>query len=406
MWVNTITSPRSVLRQIYGWLPSRFQRSLLRAASNFQITGEKKIFVCKKYIQLTVDNVDNILARHKSYLTIRKIIEENSEVTKPAIHLKTQDLEAVKPLVAKAQTVILEIENKTFSFRNNHLLDDEMNVIDECGMRFERMPIYRKLLSSRVVNISGTVAYLSNVEPTNYYHWMCRTLPLLRLYQTYFDLNEIDCFYIGQFPLANFHTASLERAGIAPEKILQKACTADKIIAAFTSRTSFCGAAPVLKENYRFIKSLFQTDIEMGQLAQKKRIYVTRGNVKRRKVLNEDQVIQLLEQYGFETVSMDGKSLQEQISLFANAEAIVAPHGAALTNLLFIQPGTKVIELFPYGYVNNCFYALANYANACYFYLQGEPIEQINAKPTNIDEHQLDLEIEVNKLRQICHIAF
>ncbi len=149
----------------------------------------------------------------------------------------------------------------------------------------------------------------------------------------------------------------------------------------------------------------------MGQSVPMKRIYVTRGNVKRRKVINEEQVVQSLEKYGFTTVSMDGKSLREQIQIFASAEAIVAPHGAALTNLLFIQPGTKVIELFPYGYVNNCFYALANYAKACYFYLQGEQInqpnfKQLSLKRSNIDEHHLDLKIDIDKFEQICRIAF
>lgn len=411
MWASIVTAQRGILRQLYGLLPRDFQRLLLRTVSAFKIKGNPKIFVCKKYIQLTVDNVDNILTRHKNYTAIQKIIEENSEATEPATHLDTQNLEAVNPLVAKAETVILEIANKNFSFRDNHLFDDEMNVLDECGMKFERMPIYRKLLSPQIVNVAGTVAYLSNVEPTNYYHWMCRTLPLIRLYKMFFDLKEIDFFYIGQFPLANFHRESLERAGIGAEKMLQKACTADRIIAAFSSRTQYFGAAPVLKENYCFTKSLFQPDIQMGQSVPMKRIYVTRGNVKRRKVINEEQVVQSLEKYGFTTVSMDGKSLREQIQIFASAEAIVAPHGAALTNLLFIQPGTKVIELFPYGYVNNCFYALANYAKACYFYLQGEQInqpnfKQLSLKRSNIDEHHLDLKIDIDKFEQICRIAF
>ena len=46
---------------------------------------------------------------------------------------------------------------------------------------------------------------------------------------------------------------------------------------------------------------------------------------------------------------MDGMSVSEQAQLFANAEAVVGVHGAALTNLVFAAPGTRVVEIFPPG---------------------------------------------------------
>jgi len=93
----------------------------------------------------------------------------------------------------------------------------------------------------------------------------------------------------------------------------------------------------------------------------------------------------LLEKYGFQAVSMDNKTVQQQADLFSSAEAIVALHGAALTNLLFAKPGVKVIELASYGYVNNCFYTMASYAEADYLYLQGEKIEQNTNDLRNLD---------------------
>ena len=52
-------------------------------------------------------------------------------------------------------------------------------------------------------------------------------------------------------------------------------------------------------------------------------------------------------------------SVADQVRLFRGAEVIVAPHGAALTNLGFCRPGTQVIELLMDAYCNWCFRNLA-----------------------------------------------
>jgi capsular polysaccharide biosynthesis protein len=389
------------IRNLYYSLPRSVQRQLLRTASNLSFLKQAKVLICKDYLQLSVDNVEQVIGENRQDVQFHQLVEENSHATQPAHHLEGQDLAAIQPLIARTETVVLDIRQSEFSFRNNHLFDPHLNVIDECGMQFEKMPIHRKLLAKTTRKIDGTVAYLSNVEPSNYYHWMCRTLPLLRIYQKFFDLQDIDFFYIGDSELKNFHKESLTRAGIKPHQILQEACTANRILAAISTRTKQFGAAPVVQANYDYSRGLFRHEIDVNATAQRQRIYVQRGNVKRRKVLNESQIIEHLAGYNFIPVQMDHKTLLEQVQIFSQAEIVVAPHGAALTNLLFIQSGTKVIELIPWGYVNNCYYAMTNYAGADYFYLQTEAIEQKQA----LDEHYLDLYVDIKKLDVILQKA-
>ena len=52
-------------------------------------------------------------------------------------------------------------------------------------------------------------------------------------------------------------------------------------------------------------------------------------------------------EHGFEFFAPRENDLKEQIEAFQSARVIVAPHGEALANLVFCQPGTLVIELFP-----------------------------------------------------------
>jgi capsular polysaccharide biosynthesis protein len=60
-------------------------------------------------------------------------------------------------------------------------------------------------------------------------------------------------------------------------------------------------------------------------------------------------VTALLESRGFVLIDPGTMTVTEQIRAFANAEVIVATHGAALANLTFASPGATVIELFPAG---------------------------------------------------------
>ena len=60
-------------------------------------------------------------------------------------------------------------------------------------------------------------------------------------------------------------------------------------------------------------------------------------------MLNSDEL--LLKLKGWETVALENLSIREQIKTFAEASHVLAAHGAGLVNLLWCQPGTKVIEI-------------------------------------------------------------
>jgi len=82
-----------------------------------------------------------------------------------------------------------------------------------------------------------------------------------------------------------------------------------------------------------------------GKLRGKKRIYVARGAAPRRRVLNEAAVEKLLASHGFTPVNPGSLAFADQVALFADAEMVVGPHGAGLTNCVFMAPGGALIEL-------------------------------------------------------------
>lgn len=81
-----------------------------------------------------------------------------------------------------------------------------------------------------------------------------------------------------------------------------------------------------------------------------RRFYIDRRGWGTSRLRNESELIAALAPLGFEPVRLEHMSLADQIRLFRQAEAIVAPNSSALTNLGFCRPGCLVTEL-----LSDCF---------------------------------------------------
>ena len=86
-----------------------------------------------------------------------------------------------------------------------------------------------------------------------------------------------------------------------------------------------------------------------------RRIYIDGRGSKIRPLQNEDALVAALSRLGFVAVRPELLSIADQVQLFRGAEAVVAPHGASLTNLGFCRPGCVVVELLMDAYANWCF---------------------------------------------------
>lgn len=78
-----------------------------------------------------------------------------------------------------------------------------------------------------------------------------------------------------------------------------------------------------------------------------RRIYVSRLGSLKRELVNEAELESALEARGFTIVRPETLSVRDQIALFHRAEVVAAPAGAALANVLFCRPGTRVFEIQP-----------------------------------------------------------
>jgi hypothetical protein len=98
-------------------------------------------------------------------------------------------------------------------------------------------------------------------------------------------------------------------------------------------------------------------NVESKQHSFSPRIYISRPQTTGRQVINEDDVLEALKPFGFVAYILENMSFADQVRLFSQAEIVVAPHGAGLTNMIFAQ-NLIVIDLFG-SYGNPCFLVLA-----------------------------------------------
>ena len=90
-----------------------------------------------------------------------------------------------------------------------------------------------------------------------------------------------------------------------------------------------------------------------------KRIFVSRRRAISRRILNEDAVMEQLSGLGFVPYLLEDLNVTQQVQLFAQAEVVIAPHGAGLTNIIWSQ-NAAIVELFgPLSHVRPDYFQLA-----------------------------------------------
>ncbi|QKZ15587.1 glycosyltransferase family 61 protein [Spirosoma sp. KUDC1026] len=90
---------------------------------------------------------------------------------------------------------------------------------------------------------------------------------------------------------------------------------------------------------------------------KRNRVYMSRAG--RRSILNETELIALLKAYDFQIIEDVPRSVAEQVAIYQQAEFIIGPHGASMTNILWCQPGTHLFELFSPAYYPEFFRYMA-----------------------------------------------
>lgn len=189
------------------------------------------------------------------------------------------------------------------------------------------------------------VGYFLNPFP-NYFHFVVDSLLKLEVLRLQ-EIHPLDQVTLVASPgsLTPWQCEYLAALGYHEEDILFPGASPirfRKLLVTSTRRSHFAYSRRSLEALRDRVLGHF--GIRSNQLTTK--LYISRRDAVHRRVLNEDELLEELTRRGFETITLEGMSLSDQVSRFAASSVIVAPHGAALTNLAFTT-APKLVELHP-----------------------------------------------------------
>jgi hypothetical protein len=232
--------------------------------------------------------------------------------------------------------------------------------------------IIKNRILSKPEIIEKDALWITDSWSLGYYHWMTDALP--RLLAAKKEIQGATLFLPGEYRGVEYIASSLKPFNLSGVEYLEKPGFFKRI-------TIPTHTAPTGNYNERIVNDLRRLFHEYYDTSSipvfGDRIYISRGKAQRRKIENENECMEVLRAYRFTIVFFEELSFARQFEIAFGAKYLISNHGAGLTNILFMKPGSSVLELRMEGdSLNNCYYSLASALRIKYFYQKCAPEQE------------------------------
>lgn len=218
-------------------------------------------------------------------------------------------------------------------------------------------------------------AFLLSRHSDSFGHWAPDVLPKLRIFEKYNEKTDTDLELIIGNELNSWQKESLQLMGYDTNSILKhdrgKTFVHNLHVPSHSQIAGYQLGVYPSPEDLRWVRNRGVNNLSETDNSFSDRIYISRADVDRRQVINEDEVINTLDRFGFETYLPGKMSYTDQVELFSNANIIVGPHGSGLSNAIFASDATLVEFVIPEK-TNIHFFVLANLIGLDYEYVSSE----------------------------------
>lgn len=235
----------------------------------------------------------------------------------------------------------------------------------------EKMTIFKKFALPEMQHQQGIIGVVGYTTPANYFHWMVNVLPRIVMLQETGWWNKCDKIVINELKFP-YQLETLKALQVPVEKLIFSKHTFH-----LKAETLIVPSVPQQQDHLPkwtidFLRKHF---LPSSEQKQERKIYLSRRKAGNRRIVNEEELINFLQQRGFECVEMEGLTVREQAQLFNQCAVIVAPHGAGQTNIVFCQEQTVLIELFPAYWSCPIYWSICEQMGLKYYYLMDKNLQ-------------------------------
>jgi hypothetical protein len=268
---------------------------------------------------------------------------------------------------------------------------------------YGRLEIRQCLRVRRLLAMGGspeahydTIYATPTIFTESFFYWLAVIMPALNAVDHYCSVTGRDVKILVPDGPWRWIDESLSLAGYGPDQVIHsnfKHVHVDRLLLRPKSLVSQFASI----EGYQWMKAKMLANLpppDPQEEALSPYLYISRRKSKR-KVLNEEAVLEFLSPLGFRAYDLEDRTLAENVRLFSQAKVVVGPHGAGMTHIIFAPENMHLVECFG-SRQEHVFYLLANALKQPYTHLNSAYVARRRRVAA-------DMQIDVERLKPLVH---
>jgi capsular polysaccharide biosynthesis protein len=292
----------------------------------------------------------------------------------------------------------IDVTHNGICFKNSKIIKESVQAYPDKVKIFElegQLQFRTKL--TKIFN--DQTQYLIIHHPwLNYYHWLTEAIP--RIWMVKDLLVDLILLLPYYYKNISFVQDSLKPFNFKGVEYIPDGYNVKISNAVLPQIKPFCSFydPDVLNElrNY-YVEYAKRSKLSAPELGE--RIYIMRGTSLRRKIVNEESLVDILEKFNFKSINTQFYSFFEQVLFSENAKYLIS-NGSGLTNMQFMKSSSSVLEMQKRITNMNDFHDLvlwymASGLNLYYYYFLCNPVNRYQ------DLYFADLTVNLKKFEEM-----
>lgn len=252
----------------------------------------------------------------------------------------------------------------------------------------------RRRLGSEPDRVVDTGFLLLGERSLEFPAWHHEVLPKLKALEEYEERTGESPTLIVSADLDPLHEKSLQLMGYDPDSWVDPgdgAIRVRKLLVAPHPRRA--RGTHLHTTALDWVSERIRSNLPDGGRDFSERVCISRRDAEKRRVRNEEEVVDALRDRGFEWYEPGRLDYEEEIALFAGADLIVGAHGMGLSSI-FHANDAALVELFPRGGATEHYFLTAFERGLAYEFLSCDPIEN----GANVRARDRDFVVDTDEL--------